>query len=110
MRAHAHVLALPPLSGDGRLRQSVAVNWRMWSLYSLFKWASLKVSVSRVISSNRACISLGTFCDVVRLDIDFSLRCGMNYHFQDITVVQAVIPAWCGGAEGGWFVVVLWFL
>src|SRR5256885_13082204 len=108
MRAHAHVLALPPLRGDGRLRQSVAVNWRMWSLYSSFKWASLKVSVSRVISSNRACISLGTFCDVVRLDMIFPSGVA-NYHSQDITVVQGVIPAWGGGSAGVWFVLVLSF-
>src|SRR5260221_667505 len=74
MISHAQAGALPGSRGEGRLRHSVAVSSRHSWVYSSFRYAWLKASVSRVSSSKRACISVGKRCDVLRLGIAASLR------------------------------------
>src|SRR5258708_11803282 len=72
MMPQAQVGALPCSSGDGRFRARVAVNCRQSKAYSSVKYAWAKSSVSWLMLSNRACRSLGTFCEVLRLGMTAS--------------------------------------
>src|SRR6266567_7217714 len=102
MIPQAHVLALPRTSGEGRLRHRVAVSSRQSWAYSTFRPCWLKASVRWVISSKRACSSLGTCCEVLLLVMpaSFSSQCER---------ISARCDQWCacllGNASfdpGGW--------
>src|SRR6266704_898955 len=69
MIPQAQTVALPRTSGDGRLRHKVAVSPRQSCRYSSIKYVRQNASVRWVISSKRACMSLGTCCEVLRFGI-----------------------------------------
>src|SRR6266516_2557476 len=89
MIPHAQVGALPPTSGEGRLRHKVAVSSRQRCRYSSFKYVRQNASVRWVISSKRACMSLGTCCEVLRFGIASSFSC----HCSAETLLTANEPA-----------------